>query len=757
MAKEKSKGLAKAVQVKQPNGIDTTLYLDLETGKEVDPSEYDVVDQYTAQLLELGLTTPKKVKEEKKVEKEKAESKWISEGSRGEKSVGGSFSREASNNYGYIDKPGIMNFTNALPGPLGFVSKAANFGINANNKVAVDTARQMLGFDKSSVRGFVKDNKGQVGDVSYNGVTSPVGFEATDSLGRTNLTPNEARMRKELSTNFREAEDIETAQSISQFNAENPTSVPGFAKTLGVDALKGAVVGALGGDIVGGVLGALMGSVKNMAVDKVGGIAANAIDSALNNKTQASQTGQSIEASAENRGLGSLSPSFNAGSQVDYSHPERGEVTKGLTQRTQDVLGSLAANSSTGLRVTSAYRDPATNKKVGGATNSLHMSGDAFDVSTAGLSDKEKRDMVERAVMSGAMEIGSYPDQSLHISSIQRAAPIDPTTGLAQPTGGVTAMFGRTRANYENAPGWFTSGLEESQLAATPTARPETVDTPVGIGNQATANVNLGRIGMFDPETRAHMAQTLAGEIDLSKTDLSTEQGQREAFGILSSMENRVGKYGSISKAISAPNQYSTWNNKDVAQTAMNNYAKNPTAYDSLVDSYAADETKNLGFTSYYNASIANPGWGPTMVGTETIGPHTFGSLSEYSSFGKNFGQQLSQETQQATESAPSGLGTMASANGSISMGQGVTQGSSTANMGGFSSSVSGENANRSDGSSGLGGSSGSDNKGSQGSTGSGSTHGFGGNSGGGYGSPGGTGSPGSAAGRNDNRNDGWD
>lgn len=699
MAEKKKKGLARPVLVRKPDGQNTTVYLSLETGEQVDPSEYDILDQYTAHLIELGLD-PKEVIKAAEEQKKSSGGGFSGEDKRHEprgeyQSVAPTgFARDASNNFGYSKKPGFIGLMGALPGPAGMVGQAANLGINLSNKVAVDEVRKSLGLAPSGnmITGALRDNKGYIGDVSYNGVTSPVGFEATDSLGRTNLTPNEARMRQQLSQNFREAAPAEKAQSVAQFKQENPQTMSPLAKDIAGSVAKGAVLGAIGGNIAGGIVGSLINSVKTHGVS----VAADAISNSL---TKSKTTSAMNSEENRNMGLGSLSPSFNSGN-INYTHEDtRGPVTSGLSERSRDVLGSLAGASGTGLTVTSAYRSPAVNKSVGGAKNSLHMTGDAFDLSTKNLTDQQKRDLVERAVMSGAMEIGTYPDQSLHISSVQRMAPTDPSL-----TGGVTAMNNRTRYGYNSAPSWFKDGLEVSRLAPTPVARPETMDSPVGLRNEAVANVDLGRQRMFDEGTRAAMAKTLAGEIDQRFTDLSTPEGIREANSIMSTMENRANKYGSISDAISAPNQYSTWNNNAVAATAMANYNKNPEAFNSLVDSYAMDQRNNLGFTSYYNPSITNPGWGASMVQTENIGPHKFGSLSEYSSFGKNFGQtQMTQATKQATKNSipSSGLGTMASASGSISLGQGLSnENKSKSNLGGFSSSVSGENANRSNSSS---------------------------------------------------------
>ncbi len=107
--------------------------------------------------------------------------------------------RDMTNNFGYINKPGWMGATAALPGALGLGAKAVNVGMNVNNQQAVADARETLGLPEQSTfdqaKGFVKDNKGLVGNVEINKQNYPVGFEAEDPTGRTTLTPNEARTR----------------------------------------------------------------------------------------------------------------------------------------------------------------------------------------------------------------------------------------------------------------------------------------------------------------------------------------------------------------------------------------------------------------------------------------------------------------------------------------------------------------------------------------------------------------------------------
>lgn len=216
--------------------------------------------------------------------------------------------------------------------------------------------------------------------------------------------------------------------------------------------------------------------------------------------------------------------------------------------------------------------------------------------------------------------------------------------------------------------------------------------------NEAIAEVAFDR---YSPAERDLMARTLAGEIDLSKTDLSTDEGRKEAFGILSTMENRASKFGGIQEAITADQQYSTWNTPEAANTANANYEANKEVYDSLVSEMERNASLNTGYTSYYNPSIANPSWGAKMENALDIGPHRFGSLPEYASignFGNNFGQydMTKGNIQNATTDFVDGTsGLMADATADVDLSGYSPDDRDSFDNGGFGGMTSAENANR--------------------------------------------------------------
>jgi uncharacterized protein YcbK (DUF882 family) len=64
------------------------------------------------------------------------------------------------------------------------------------------------------------------------------------------------------------------------------------------------------------------------------------------------------------------------------------------------------------ITITSGYRTPAYNKKIGGAKNSQHCHARAADIKVQGLTPKEVKETIERLIKEGKMKqggIGVYP------------------------------------------------------------------------------------------------------------------------------------------------------------------------------------------------------------------------------------------------------------------------------------------------------------------------------------------------------------
>lgn len=93
---------------------------------------------------------------------------------------------------------------------------------------------------------------------------------------------------------------------------------------------------------------------------------------------------------------------------------------KGLTPAATEAYSRLAGIFPD-LTMTSGYRDPAYNAKVGGAKNSQHTHGNAFDFSTAGMSQSEVGALIDAAQSVGFNGVGVY-DNSVHFDVGPRRA-----------------------------------------------------------------------------------------------------------------------------------------------------------------------------------------------------------------------------------------------------------------------------------------------------------------------------------------------
>lgn len=159
-----------------------------------------------------------------------------------------------------------------------------------------------------------------------------------------------------------------------------------------------------------------------------------------------------------------VSPDYG---NIRYAHEAaRGPWTTGMRPEAVESANILAANTSGGITINSARREPGVNRAVGGARNSQHMTGGAFDVDLGGMSPAQRSNFVELARMSGATRLGTY-DRHPNMLHVDFAKGYKPTQG------GVYTMHNSTHGQFaKKAPEWFKAGLEQVTVP-TPTARPE--------------------------------------------------------------------------------------------------------------------------------------------------------------------------------------------------------------------------------------------------------------------------------------------
>lgn len=96
--------------------------------------------------------------------------------------------------------------------------------------------------------------------------------------------------------------------------------------------------------------------------------------------------------------------------EVDCSHCGR----MGVKPDAMDALQRLRSALRRPLRINSAYRCPEHNKAVGGAKNSQHLMGTAFDISTYNMGEVERLELLDAAKEAGFTGFGFY-NSFLHV------------------------------------------------------------------------------------------------------------------------------------------------------------------------------------------------------------------------------------------------------------------------------------------------------------------------------------------------------
>lgn len=693
---------------RKEDGMNETIFVDAETGEEIkgDLDNYNVLDGHNQNLEELGLLPKEKVEEAKKDKPATKKSGKHDDG--GEHYYGiDPNSPEAkvadklsASNTGYVSESQMLDLAKSIPGAIGLGARGLDIARRVNNARVVNKDRVSLGIEKQDGLG-----PGQVGDVTIGSNSYPVGYEAFETekeglidrkdvggflgstagamlggplggivggiAGRklaegtkeqevqnTNLTPDEARKRQSIAS----AQASPAQQLKANVFKDAQVTTPGVDK--GETLARGFSVPEIHlANFKSGVTYDQDLPPREMA----------SVDYHLNPAGRSQKPSSGVEFKVSDVVTDVLGPGYSV------------DVTSGQEPKGRSPVGTEYRHPL-GLAADLKIKDPD------GRVLNVNNPQDAQAIKDVAVG------MAARYQGNFGMGLGYMGPETMHIDTMDLSK---------YPGGPQWGGIGRQWANdldFAREEGVMPSQYYDLDTPPTPQTRPTgfgdmiastTVDQAVK--PTANASVDLTRGISFDTRTRGLMAATLAGELDLSKTNLNTPEGIQEAYGIMSTMENRAPRFGSVEEAIKAPDQYSTWNSPVGANTAINNYKANPDLYDKLVSDYAANPQNNLGFTSYYNPSLASPGWGAKMENTTNIGPHRFGFLGDYQgAFGTNFGATTDTQKQNS-QSTQSSAGTGANAFTKVSLN---TAAKTSASVGNPTSRgmMSDENADRSSG-----------------------------------------------------------
>ena len=87
--------------------------------------------------------------------------------------------------------------------------------------------------------------------------------------------------------------------------------------------------------------------------------------------------------------------------------PENAEITQRIVKLCKYMDGVRAFLGNQPIIVTSAYRDPTSNREVGGVPNSRHLVGDAIDFCVEGMSEEAVFQRLKTYHRTGGLAVGN--------------------------------------------------------------------------------------------------------------------------------------------------------------------------------------------------------------------------------------------------------------------------------------------------------------------------------------------------------------
>jgi hypothetical protein len=160
----------------------------------------------------------------------------------------------------------------------------------------------------------------------------------------------------------------------------------------------------------------------------------------------------------------------------------RGTGNLMINEAAMDKLQALREAIGKPMIVNSGYRSPKHNRAVGGAKNSMHLQGIAFDVR---MENHDPDDYIAAALQVGFNGIGTYPRQNF--------VHVDARSGRAG--------WGKPFPKREATPGFSTEAPREADSVS---SDGEARSVVIGAGGAVAASGGvLSAIGQLDPSVQA--------------------------------------------------------------------------------------------------------------------------------------------------------------------------------------------------------------------------------------------------------------
>lgn len=306
-------------------------------------------------------------------------------------------------------------------------------------------------------------------------------------------------------------------------------------------------------------------------------------------------------------------PEVNAppGSLVQFAP----NVDRKFDRRLLTLVENVAKRFGRPLTITSGFRSPNYNAKVGGARRSQHMLGKAVDISGSGLSNQDRINLVGIASALGAVGIGVYRGGSLHfdIRDGARSGWGSDYTRSSVPSYAVAAIDKHVAGGFGSTPVYASPNPGEvdlSQFTPQQQAEIQQLESDPAWSSQLDsmeAKYNLDRTELY---------QIMRGESSFNPQAVNTTTGASGYFQFMPDTARELGYSTSQIRQMSPAQQLQVY---DQYLSRWNYSGSNSLGIMQAAPAYASRTGNDVVYEVGSAAWRQNPGWQSAGGGPVTV------------------------------------------------------------------------------------------------------------------------------------------